>query len=118
MSENNQFPTHYKDFLNALSKHKVEYLLIGGYAMGAYGHIRGTNDLDIFIHASNSNAKRMLDACIDYGIPKNELTIEMFLVPKMIGIGEPPLRIEILKTVGSFDLNMLTTARSPEVLTM
>ena len=29
----------------------------------------------------------------------------MFLIPKMIGIGDPPLRIEILKTVGSFDFD-------------
>ena len=105
MSENNQFPTHYKDFLNSLNKHQVEYLLIGGYAMGAYGHIRGTNDLDIFIQASDSNANRMLDACVEYGIPREELATEMFLIPKMIGIGDPPLRIEILKTVGSFDFD-------------
>jgi hypothetical protein len=26
---------------------KVEYLVIGGYAVGTYGYIRATNDLDI-----------------------------------------------------------------------
>lgn len=103
MSTNNQFPSHYKDFINSLNNHKVEYLLIGGYAMGAYGHIRGTNDLDIFIHATDQNAKRMIDACVDYGIARKELEKEMFLVPRMVGIGDSPLRIEILKTVGSFD---------------
>ena len=40
---------------------------------------------------------RMIEACLAYGIPKNSLEIEMFLVPKMVIIGEPPLRIEILK---------------------
>ena len=29
----------------------------------------------------------------------------MFLVPKMIGIGEPPLRIEILKKLDTVDFN-------------
>ncbi|MEQ9467575.1 MAG: nucleotidyltransferase [Ekhidna sp.] len=103
MSTNDQFPSHYKDFINSLNNQQVEYLLIGGYALGAYGHIRGTNDLDIFIHATETNALKMIKACIDYGIPKEDIKKEMFLVPKMIGIGDPPLRIEILKTVASFD---------------
>ena len=103
MSTNDQFPSHYKDFINSLNNREVKYLLIGGYAMGAYGHVRGTNDLDIFIHATDENANRMMDACEDYGIPKSDLKKEMFLLPKMIGIGDPPLRIEILKAVGSFD---------------
>ena len=42
---NNKFPTHFKDFIVELNKHKVEYMLIGGYALGVYGHIRTTNDL-------------------------------------------------------------------------
>ncbi|MEO9871929.1 nucleotidyltransferase [Ekhidna sp.] len=103
MSSNNQFPSHYKDFIVALNNHNVEYLLIGGYAMGAYGHIRGTNDLDIFINANELNAGKMLNVCEEYGIPKEAIQKEMFLVQKMIGIGDPPLRIEILKSVGSFD---------------
>ncbi len=80
-------------------------MLIGGYAIGAYGHIRGTNDLDIFINATKENALRMISACIQYGIDEKDLHEEMFLVEKMIGIGEPPLRIEILKNVGSFDFS-------------
>jgi hypothetical protein len=33
--------------LKSLNSNGVEYLLIGGYAVGIYGHIRATNDLDI-----------------------------------------------------------------------
>jgi len=102
---NNRFPGHFRDFIEAINKHKVEYLLIGGYAMGAYGHYRGTGDLDIFINASNVNAEKLLKACIDFGIPKESIKTEMFLVPKMIGIGNPPLRIEILKKLDTIDFN-------------
>ncbi len=66
-------------------------MLIGGFAMGAYGHMRGTNDLDIFVNASEDNADKMISACIEYGITSDNLKREMFLVPKMIGIGKPPL---------------------------
>jgi len=94
---NNNFPPHFRDFIHQLNELAVEYLLIGGYAMGAHGHIRATTDLDIFINATNENAEKMIIACINYGIPKDSIQKDMFLIPRMIGIGEPPLRIEILK---------------------
>ncbi|NMM50335.1 nucleotidyltransferase [Marinigracilibium pacificum] len=100
---NNTFPEHFKDFILCLNRNKVEYLLIGGYAMGAYGHIRGTGDLDIFLNATQENSKKMINACIDYGISEDSLSDEMFQVPKMVGIGTPPLRIEILKHLNSVD---------------
>lgn len=71
--------------------------------MGVYGHFRGTGDLDVFVNATEVNAQRLLDACIDYGIPSESLKKEMFLVPKMVGIGKPPLRIEILKKLDVVD---------------
>ncbi len=99
---NNKFPTHFKDFIVELNKHKVEYMLIGGYALGVYGHIRATNDLDIY-NATEGNALKMVTACVAYGIPEESINIEMFLVQKMIGIGQPPLRIEILKKLDKVD---------------
>lgn len=102
-SLNNIFPAHFREFVEALNQNNVEYLLIGGYAVGAYGHIRSTGDLDIFINATEENADRMIAACIDFGIAKEELEKEMFLATKMIGIGEVPLRIEILKKLDAID---------------
>nr|VFJ73267.1 MAG: hypothetical protein BECKFM1743C_GA0114222_107174 [Candidatus Kentron sp. FM]VFJ73715.1 MAG: hypothetical protein BECKFM1743A_GA0114220_107375 [Candidatus Kentron sp. FM]VFK20420.1 MAG: hypothetical protein BECKFM1743B_GA0114221_106944 [Candidatus Kentron sp. FM] len=32
----------YKDMLHALSDEKVEFLLVGAYALAAYGHPRAT----------------------------------------------------------------------------
>lgn len=103
VAPNNRFPDHFRDFIVALNQYEVEYLLIGGYAMGAYGHHRGTGDLDVFINANEKNAKRMNAACVSYGIPKKDLSDEMFLIPKMIGIGQPPLRIVILKKLDAVD---------------
>lgn len=102
---NNRFPNHFRDFINELNKHQVDYILIGGYAMGVYGHYRGTGDLDIFINASEKNAEKMINASIAYGIPEEQVKKEMFQVPKMVGIGEPPLRIEILKKLDTVDFD-------------
>ena len=40
---------------------------------------------------------------MDYGIASDSLKKEMFIVPKMVGIGEPSLRIEILKKLDIAD---------------
>jgi tRNA nucleotidyltransferase (CCA-adding enzyme) len=69
---NNRFPNHFRDFINELNEHQVEYVLIGGYAMGVYGHYRGTSDLDIFINMNEKNAEKMVNAALAYGIPKQD----------------------------------------------
>lgn len=71
--------------------------------MDAHGHFRGTGDLVIFINATETNADKMMRACQKFGIEAASLKLEMFLVPKMIGIGDPPLRIEVLKQLGVVD---------------
>ncbi|MEP5613932.1 MAG: nucleotidyl transferase AbiEii/AbiGii toxin family protein [Cyclobacteriaceae bacterium] len=100
---NNRFPTHFRDFIEELNRNEVEYMLIGGYAMGAFGHHRGTGDLDIFINATDDNAERLLQASVNYGIPVESVNKEMFVVPKMVGIGNPPLRIELIKKLDTVD---------------
>jgi len=94
---NNKLPSHFRDFIIELNKHEAEYLLVGGYALGVYGHIRATNDLDIYINATEENAIKMVKACVDYGVPIDSIQSGMFLTPRMVGIGQAPLRIEILK---------------------
>jgi hypothetical protein len=38
----------FKDFLRLLNSHRVEYLVVGGYAVGYHGYPRATGDLDIY----------------------------------------------------------------------
>ncbi|MGB3848415.1 MAG: hypothetical protein WA958_00495 [Tunicatimonas sp.] len=102
-SLNTYLPQHFRDFLTELEHHQAEYIVIGGYALGAYGRARGTNDLDVFINATKENAQRMVQACVSYGIPVESLTLKMFMVPRMIAIGEFPLRIEIIKKLYTVD---------------
>ncbi len=36
-----KLPNDFKEFLRLLNSHQVEYLLIGGYAVGYYGYPAG-----------------------------------------------------------------------------
>ena len=100
---NIQLPQYFREFLAELNDHKVEYMLIGGYAVGIYGHVRTTGDLDVFINATQANAEKMMQACVAYGIEKECLQLDMFIVPRMVVIGEAPLRIEIIKKLDVVD---------------
>ncbi len=44
-----RLPPDFKDFLQLLNSHQVEYLLIGGYAVGYHGYPRATGDMNIWI---------------------------------------------------------------------
>ena len=42
-----ELPKDFREFLRLLRAHGVEYLLIGGWAVGYHGYPRFTDDLDI-----------------------------------------------------------------------
>ena len=46
----------YKEILRALAATKARFLVIGAYAMGAYGYVRATGDFDIWVEHSPQKA--------------------------------------------------------------
>ena len=94
----------FKDFLSLLNKHKVEYLVIGGYAVAIHGYVRGTSDIDIWVNPTSENADKMLTVMLDFGFGEYDFDIKDFLITSKSGfvsIGEIPFKIEILtKTLG------------------
>lgn len=90
----------FKDFLKLLNSCKVDYLLIGGYAVGYHGYPRATADMDIWIDNHPENAARVVEALHRFGFNAPELAQELFLRPdKIIRMGYPTVRIEILTGV-------------------
>ena len=70
-----ELPKDFKEFLSLLGVHRVEYLLIGGYAVGYYGYPRATNDLDIWISATAENASRIVTSLKEFGFDPSELSV-------------------------------------------
>src|SRR5450755_861498 len=64
----------FKEFLKSLNSNGVEYLLIGGYAVAIHGHIRATNDLDVWVNISPENALRIQHALRQFGFDLAALT--------------------------------------------
>jgi len=53
--------------LGALARHGVDYVLIGGVAIQAYGHVRTTQDLDLIAAWTPENAARLAAALRELG---------------------------------------------------
>ena len=69
----------FRDFLKLLNSARVEYLLIGGYAVGYYGYSRATMDMDVWIALSPINAKKAADVLIRFGFPAASVDEAAFL---------------------------------------
>lgn len=93
-------PPDFKEFLKLFNENNVEYLLIGGYAVGYYGYVRATADMDIWIAANAANASRIVSALRELGFNAPELSEELFLKPDNVArLGVPPFRIEMLTSI-------------------
>jgi len=95
-----EFPRDFKEFLQLLNLKKIEYLVIGGYAVGYHGYPRATGDLDIWIAVNERTAMKMVEVLKDFGFNSPELQKELFLKEqKVIRMGLPPMRLEILTSI-------------------
>lgn len=88
---------NFKDFIALLNSEKVEYLLLGGYAVNFYGHHRFTGDIDFWIATDRSNAERVARALEGFGFSKGAINVDSLMVPnQVIMMGVVPVRIDLL----------------------
>ena len=57
-----ELPRDFKELFEFLNANKVEYMLLGGYAVIAYGYVRNTSDIDIVVSDGEENARRLIES--------------------------------------------------------
>jgi hypothetical protein len=72
------FSQDFSEFVALLIKHKVDYLIVGGYAVGIHGHPRYTGDLDIWLSPTIQNAEKIIKCVNDFGFASFSLGVEDF----------------------------------------
>jgi predicted nucleotidyltransferase len=106
---------NFADFLKSLNARHVEYLVVGGYAVGYHGFVRATGDLDVFVRSSEQNAKKLVLAFKDFGFDVPELTAAVFLEPgRIVRIGVPPLRLEVMNAISGVSFEECFGKRAEE----
>lgn len=90
----------FKEFLELLNKHTVDYMVVGGFALAFHGAPRYTGDIDIWIRSSKENADLLISALSEFGFALPDLTSADFCEPdQVVQLGLPPVRIDILTSI-------------------
>jgi hypothetical protein len=93
-----------KELLFALNRHRVKYVIIGGYAVFVHAQPRMTKDLDVFIESRPENAVALYKALAEFGAPLAEFTVQDFHTPTVCArFGNPPYCFDILQQIAGID---------------
>ena len=112
-----RLPPDFKEFLRLLISHRVEYLLIGGYAVGYHGYPRATGDMDIWVNPTPENAARIVESLVAFGFSPSTVSADLFVKPhQIVRMGVPPLRIELLTTLSGVEFWGCYERRRTDVL--
>ena len=90
----------FKELLQSLKDHQVEYPVVGGYAVIFHSQPRFTKDLDVWVKPDAENARRLMIAFQQFGIPLINIQESDFAkqgTQYMIGI--PPSAIDFLTSI-------------------
>ena len=87
----------YRDILLCLREERVDFIIVGAYALAAHGNIRATGDIDVWVRSTEQNAESVLRALARFGAPISKLTVDDLTArDSLIQIGQEPCRIDIL----------------------
>jgi hypothetical protein len=89
----------FSDFVAALNDNEVEYVIVGSFALAFHGSPRATGDIDFWIRPTNSNAKALIKALREFGFGGLDVTEEDIVSGKIIQLGFPPVRIDIITII-------------------
>lgn len=90
----------FKELLALFNAHRVDYTIVGAYALAHHGVPRYTGDMDILVRPDPRNAERILRALDEFGFGSLDLKAQDFLESdKIVQLGVPPVRIDIMTSL-------------------
>lgn len=98
----NIFKEDFRDFIKALNRANVRYILVGGYSVILHGYSRTTGDMDIWVDRTRENYNRIEEALKYFGMPVFDMTEQNFLYHpewEVFTFGVPPSSIDIMISV-------------------
>jgi hypothetical protein len=90
----------FSDLLALFAEYKVDYLIVGAYALAYHGAPRYTGDLDLFVRPDSENAERILCALNAFGFNAVGLVASDFSQSdNVVQLGVAPVRIDIITSL-------------------
>src|SRR3990170_6051742 len=96
----------YREMLQLLLRNEVKFLVVGAYAMAAYGYPRATGDFDIWVDTTLENSQRIYKSVSDFGAPLSGITERTFTEKGIVfQIGVAPRRIDIITHIDGVEFH-------------
>ncbi|MBK9266255.1 MAG: nucleotidyltransferase [Polyangiaceae bacterium] len=90
----------FRDLLAEFVDEKVEFMVIGGYAVAYYDRPRYTKDIDLWINPAPTNIDAASRALASFGAPLHIVNaLRNAREDEIVWLGTPPLRIDFLRAV-------------------
>jgi hypothetical protein len=87
-----------------LNAQKVEYLIVGGYAVVFHGYPRFTGVLDIWVNPTKDNSEKVLKVIQEFGFGSLGLGMNDFYnADSIVQLGYSPFRIDIMTSVSGIE---------------
>jgi hypothetical protein len=102
----NIFNSDFRDFIEALNKNDVRYILVGGYSVILHGYSRTTGDMDLWVERTKENYLKILNAFAEFGMSVFDMTEENFLnhpVWDVFTFGITPVAIDLMIKLEGID---------------
>lgn len=101
-------PEDLKQLLLAFNAYRVEYLVVGGWAVGFYSEPRSTKDIYLFIRSGRKNSEAVFSALAEFGAPLAGLTPADFRdnPTSIFQLGNAPARADILQSIDGLDFDI------------
>lgn len=102
----------FAEFIRILGRHRVRFLVIGGYAMAHHGLVRATNHVDVLIATDDRNIERVRAATREFvGVEPSERALRP---PRgMFRVGSPSAHVDVTTKVdGIADFDAVYDLRS------
>ena len=90
----------FSELLASFNAQRVDYLIVGAWALALHGVPRYTGDLDLLVRREPDNARRVVAALDAFGFKALGLQAADFVKPDVvIQLGVPPVRIDLLTSI-------------------
>ena len=105
-----------EELLKLFNRNKVNYCIVGAYAVGFHAVPRYTKDIDILVEPGIRNAARVVKALNEFGFKRLKLSkIDFGQKNKVIQLGYEPVKIDIVTSIGGCSFKKAWKGKSPGV---
>ena len=89
-----------REFAELLNSNRVEFVVVGAFAVGWHGFPRFTGDLDVLVRPTIENGAAVVEAIRQFGFASLGITREDFAHPgQVVQLGFQPSRIDVITSI-------------------